>query len=328
MTTLFVATTGGHLEQLHQFADRIPTDDAALWITFDNEQSRSLLAGRDVRFVDYVGVRDVRSVLRCVADARRLQRRRPITRAFSTGSAIAVGYLPYLARRGVECHYIESAARVSSPSLTGRLLQRARGVRTYTQYPKWAVGRWSYIGSVFDVYRAEAVARVPGDAVRVVVTVGTATEFPFRGLFDALVPLLAADGPLARALGKPIEVLWQTGGTSTEGLGIESTPFLPASDLVAALSTADIVVCHAGTGSALGALTAGLYPLLVPRRVQRGEAGDDHQQELAEELHRRNLGSYRDPVDITVQDLLDTLATTIRQVQAPPPMLLNGDSGR
>ena len=68
------------------------------------------------------------------AAARSLYRRRRPTRAVSTGSGIALGYLPYLAARGVECHYIESAARVSGPSLTGRILRRVPRVRTYTQY--------------------------------------------------------------------------------------------------------------------------------------------------------------------------------------------------
>lgn len=323
MTTLFVATTGGHLDQLHHFAGRLP-DDESFWITFDNAQSRSLLAGRDVRFVDYVGVRDLPSVLRCVADAHRLRGGRPITRAVSTGSAIAVGYLPYLASRGVDCHYIESAARVSSPSLTGRLLQRAPRVKTYTQYPQWAGRRWSYVGSVFDAYEPEPATNTGSGTgtVRVVVTVGTATEFTFRRLFDRLWPLLAEDGPVATALGRPVEVLWQTGGTPTEGLPITATPFLPASELAAAVAAADIVVSHAGTGSALAALNARKYPLLAPRLQREGEAGDDHQHELADELRRRGLAACRDASEIGVDDLLGTMTTAIRRVAAPPPMLL------
>ena len=132
MTTLFVATTGGHLTQLDSLASRIPPNGAphedAVWVTHANEQSRSMLAGREVEFVPYVGVRNVPDVLRCIPYARRLMKRRKVTRAVSTGSGIALGYLPYLAARGVECHYIESATRVSGPSLTGRVLQWVPGV--------------------------------------------------------------------------------------------------------------------------------------------------------------------------------------------------------
>src|SRR5215831_15416132 len=98
MTTLFVATTGGHLTQLCELASRIPSwggpDEQAVWVTHANEQSRSMLAERDVEFVPYVGVRDVADVLRCVPYAHRLWKRRKLTRAVSTGSGIALGYLP------------------------------------------------------------------------------------------------------------------------------------------------------------------------------------------------------------------------------------------
>ncbi|HEX2297736.1 MAG TPA: glycosyltransferase family 28, partial [Pseudonocardiaceae bacterium] len=123
MTTLFLATIGGHLTQLTELAKRVPSDGASVWVTNANEQSTSMLAGQDVQFVRYVGVRSVAGVLRCVPAARRLMNSRKLTRAVSTGSAIALGYLPYLAARGVECHYIESATRVRGPSLTGRILQ-------------------------------------------------------------------------------------------------------------------------------------------------------------------------------------------------------------
>ena len=100
----------------------------------------------------------------CCAPTRCYRRRRP-TRAVSTGSGIALGYLPYLAARGVECHYIESAARVSGPSLTGRILRWVPRVRTYTQYRHWSDAHWHYGGSGFDAFEpvpAATAARRPG----------------------------------------------------------------------------------------------------------------------------------------------------------------------
>lgn len=317
MTTMFLATTGGHLDQLDDLAARIPADGDSLWVTHANEQSASLLAGRTVAFVPYVRVRNVGDVARCVPTAHRLWRERGVTRVVSTGSGIALGYLPYLAARGVECHYIESAARVSSPSLTGRLLQWTPRVHRYTQYPSWADSRWTYTGSVFDSYRATETAHRPSGVIRVVVTVGTAAEFPFDRLIERLVPLLVADGELAAATGLPVEVLWQTGCTPTAGLPVSTTPFLGAAELAAALRNADIVISHAGTGSALGALDVGRRPLLTPRSARRGEAGDDHQLELAAELQRRGLAIRRDPGEVTVQDLLATLETTVARCSSP-----------
>jgi UDP-N-acetylglucosamine transferase subunit ALG13 len=275
-----------------------------------------------VEFVPYVGVRSVPDVLRCIPYARRLMERRKLTRAVSTGSGIALGYLPYLASRGVECHYIESATRVSGPSLTGRVLQWVPRVRTYTQYPSWSDRWWGYAGSVFDGYEPAVVARAPDAVVRVVVTVGAASQYPFRRLFEHLAPLLAPDGALAQATGMPVQVLWQTGETQVGDLPIQATPVLPAAELAAELGRADVVISHAGTGSALATLDAGRYPILAIRDSARGEQVDNHQYELATELAHRGLAMRRDANSITIEDMLATLGIAIRHSSMLPPYLL------
>lgn len=322
MTTLFVATTGGHLEQLDALAERIPADGPALWVTHENDQSRSLLSERDVEFVPYVRVRNVRDVAACVPTAHCLWRQWSVTRAVSTGSGIALGYLPYLASRGVSCHYVESAARVSGPSRTGRVLECTPRIHRYTQYPHWAGPRWHYRGSVFDSYEPEDALRPVGPVIRVVVTVGTAAEFPFRRLIDRLAPLLVPDGHLATVTGRPVQVLWQTGCTPTDHLPIDAVSFVPADSLGAAIADADLVVSHAGAGSALTALSAGRRPLLASRAADLGEAGDDHQWQLADELQRRGLAVHVPPTKITIDDLRDALGAAVRRSAAPTPFEL------
>jgi UDP-N-acetylglucosamine--N-acetylmuramyl-(pentapeptide) pyrophosphoryl-undecaprenol N-acetylglucosamine transferase len=322
MTTLFVATTGGHLAQLAELADRLPVTGASVWVTHENEQSRSLLAGRDVTYVPYMGPRSVTGVLRALPGACGLHRRRRITRAYSTGSGLALAYLPYLTARGVRCHYIESAARVVGPSLTGRILRQVPGVFTYTQYPRWSDGRWRYGGSVLDRYRAVPAGRGLGNPVRVVVTVGTATDYPFRRLLTRLHQLLVSDGELEWRTGRPVTVLWQTGGTAVADLPLTATPFLPVQDLSRALREADIVVSHAGAGSALAVLGAGRFPVLVPRRRRFGEAVDDHQEELASELARRGLGIHADADDVTVDQLLTTATRAVLRDESAPAFTL------
>ncbi len=328
MTTLFVATTGGHLAQLDGLSRRIPADpDGAVWVTHANAQSTSLLADRDVEYVPYIGFHSVPGVLKAVPHAHKLLRERGITRAVSTGSGIALAYLPYLASRGVECHYIESAARVTGASSTGRLLRTMPRVHTHTQYPHWTDPGWHYGGSSFDVYRPEKLDRPRelGDVVRVVVTVGTAAEFPFRRLIEPLATLLGEDGPLSKAIERPVEVLWQTGCTPVDGLDITPRPFLPAAELGAALAQADFVIAHAGTGSALAVLDGGRFPLLALRKERFGEAGDDHQQDLAAELARRGLSAtIADPAELTVDDLLATLGSSVVKTDTPPPFRLDG----
>jgi UDP-N-acetylglucosamine transferase subunit ALG13 len=195
-------------------------------------------------------------------------------------------------------------------------------VRTYTQYQSWADHRWSYAGSVFDGYETTAMSREPDALVRVVVTVGAATQYPFRRLFEHLVPLLAPDGELSNVTRLPVEVLWQTADTPVDDLPIHATPALPAAELGAALSKADIVISHAGTGSALAALNAGRYPILAIRDPTRGEQVDDHQQQLATELARRGLAMPRDAQAITIDDMIEVLDISVRRTTSPPPFEL------
>lgn len=318
MTTLFLATTGGHLEQLVSLAERVPVDGPVVWVTHENDQSRSLLSGRDTVFVPYVRVGNVCDVAMCLPAAHRLLRETALTRAISTGSGIALGYLPYLTARQVACHYIESAARVTAPSRTGRVLQRMPGIRRYTQYATWSGPRWAYRGSVFDSYEPDGAPRPLGGVVRVVVTVGTAAEFPFGRLIEQLAPLLSPGGELATATGLPVDVLWQTGCSPTAHLDLDARPFLSGSELAEAIARADLVVSHAGVGSALTALSAGRRPVLAARSAALGEAGDDHQLQLAGELDRRGLAIHRPPEHLTVTDLVDGLGAGVRRSASVP----------
>ena len=149
-------------------------------MTHANEQSTSLLAGRDVQYIPYVGVRDVPGVLRCVLRAARAATgavARPGRSRPAPGSRSA--YLPYLAARGVECHYIESAARVGGPSLTGRILRRVPRVRTYTQYRHWSGRALALRRQRLRRLRAGGRGRArSATGCSVVVTVGTARGVP------------------------------------------------------------------------------------------------------------------------------------------------------
>jgi len=323
MATLFVATAGGHLTQLVDIAQRLPADvdDVAVWATNENAQSRSLLEGKNVVFVPEVGTRDVRGAVRSQPLAFRLHRKWNFSRAISTGSALAVGYLPYLAVRGVDVHYIESATRLTGPSVTGRLLSAAPGIRLYTQYEHLAKGRWHYAGCVFDRFVATKQFETP-KIRRAVVAVGTMDDYAFRRFFDALGPILRPGGLLERAQGSPVETLWQTGCTPTDGLGIDANPWVAAAELDAALGQADVVISHAGTGSALTTLTAGRLPILIPRDHSRGEIGDGHQPLLARELDKRGIALHREPETVTVDDLLEAAAYRVESSPSPVPFKL------
>ncbi len=275
------------------------------WVTNDAPQSRSLLAGEQVHWVNPVFPRDRRAALSNVAPAARLLSSRRYSAVISTGSGVALSFLPLARLRNISTHYIESFTRLNEPSLTGRLLARVPGLRVYTQHESWAGERWRFSGSVFDEFAVEE-RRETSKLARMVVTLGQ-NPYGFRRLLESLLAVLPDD----------VDVVWQTGATDVAGLPIESRPILPAHELAAEILRADVVVAHAGIGSALAVLTAGKIPVLVPRLFAQGEQVDDHQEHVADELERRGLA-----IAASVEALdLATLrrASTLRVVRTQCP---------
>ena len=317
-TTLFVASTGGHLEELIRLAARLsPRVEQSRWVTFDDPQSRSLLAGDNVTFARYVAPRDYRSAAANLGTAHRLLRSGRYARVVSTGSGIALPFFLAARLEGISSHYIESAARASGPSLTGRLLGRLPGVQVYAQYPAWAGARWRYRGSLFDDYEPAPLVGAPHLARRVVVTLGTMRAYGFRRAVERLHEIL----PEVTAPGA--EVLWQVGNTPTADLDIGSHDRISAAVLRSAMSEADLVVAHAGVGSVLTAMDLGKCPVLLPRRRQHGEHVDDHQQMIATDLGSRGLAVSTEVAELGPHHLRAAMARTVRAGAAAQPFVLD-----
>jgi UDP-N-acetylglucosamine--N-acetylmuramyl-(pentapeptide) pyrophosphoryl-undecaprenol N-acetylglucosamine transferase len=314
MATLLVSSVGGHLTQLHQLVPNLQGIDAdRRWVTFDTPQSRSMLDGEDVIFIDYTSPRDIKNIVRHTSTARCLFRgRHPFSTVVSTGSGIALSFLPIGSLRGASCHYIESFTRSTGPSTTGRILSRMPGISVYTQYPSWAKRPWTYAGSVFDIFRPNATVDDVAEIRRAVVTVGTMEDYQFRRLIDRALAVLPASA----------EVLWQVGCTSISDLPIVGHRQLPAHELQAAIASADVVIAHAGCGSSVAALEAGKKPVLVPRREAYGENIDDHQVLLAAELSRRDLAIARSVEDLTTDDLRLAARSSVAVVSPGEPFQL------
>jgi UDP-N-acetylglucosamine--N-acetylmuramyl-(pentapeptide) pyrophosphoryl-undecaprenol N-acetylglucosamine transferase len=308
--TLLVASGGGHLTQLIALASRIADLGTTTWVTFDSPQSRSLLSEQDVEFVRYLAPRDYRSLITNVPRAIAILRSRRPTRIVSTGAGIALAYLPLARWIGASAHYIESATRVDGPSRTGELLQHARRVRLHTQHHQLADDRWTYVGSVFDGF--EPAADQGTELIRVVVALGTMEIYGFRRLVDRLVEILPAD----------CEVTWQVGCTDVSGLDIEAREIIPAKELHSAMAVADLVVAHAGTGTALSCLKVGQKPLLVPRSAHHGEHVDDHQQQTARYLEARGLATIETVESLDRDALVAAAAGRVRTVADPAPIIL------
>ncbi|GAA5021895.1 glycosyltransferase [Terrabacter aeriphilus] len=279
---------------------------AVEWATFDDPQSRSLLAGETVHHVRYIAPRDLAATLSVGRDALRIVRRGRFDLVVSTGSAIAVPFLGAARALGRTSHYVESAARSQGPSVTGRIVSRIPGVRLHTQYSGWSGRRWQPGVSLFDAYVAEDVSEPRSRARRVVVTLGTMRTYEFRSAVDALL------ATLPEVLAPDAEVLWQVGCTDVSDLPIVARSSVPADEMRQAVETADLVIAHAGVGSALSALDAGLCPVLLPRRAARGEHVDDHQLYIAQALADRSIAVSCGSEELTVEHLSRAMRTAVR----------------
>src|ERR1700712_748649 len=206
-SVLLVCSSGGHMKQLFTLANRfgIPAEDQ-FWITSQDGQSRTLLADRRGVWAPVTAPRDGRNILRTRIIASRVMAQQHFDYAVSTGSSPAVAVLPVAVKKGIATHYIESAARASGPSMSGRLIARNSRIPTYTQYPTWADERWRYRGSIFDEY-VPGENRPAREIKRAVISVGTQDGYPFDRLYASLIPLLRDCS----------EVLWQTGAQDVSG---------------------------------------------------------------------------------------------------------------
>lgn len=291
---LWVVSSGGHLVQALRIEKAIGENLDSLWITFDTQQARSVLADRRHGFVRYIAPRDISGAIRAAHTIRRHAASEVFDVVASTGAAIAAIALPMVAMRGQRTVYIESIARSAGPSITGRVLDLAPHVHTYTQYRTWSNSRWPYSGTILDAWETRAAPSQTKRPSRILVTLGTIRPYRFDKAVDAVLSCLTPGD----------EVTWQLGATERQDLPGTVHSELSFEHLNSLAASADIVITHAGVGSILMALDAGKVPVLAVRDRSRSEHIDDHQRGIAELMSSRQLATIlnleaptREPLD-------------------------------
>ena len=96
---------------------------------------------------------------------------------------------------------------------------------------------------------------------------------------------------------------------------------VPAREIEQAMREADVVIAHAGTGTALTSLRMGKRPILVPRDSTFGQHIDDHQFQTASLLDNMGLALSRKVDDLQQNDLLE--AASYKVVRTDKPRLLH-----
>lgn len=292
---LLVASTGGHLAQLHRMTESVPPSLDSKWVTFESPQSQSLLLGKRVEYVDYIPPRGWKQIWKASRVIRRVLQEEGFDVVVSTGAGIALASHPLLAVAGKSPVYIESVSRIAGPSMSGRILERLPGVTRFSQH-RWGADRkgWSHEFSVLDTFTpANSHPRAMG-VKRFFVTLGTIKPYEFGALVEAL----------DKNLPSKAEIVWQLGATTTRPSRGVVHEQLEGHAFQREVETADVVISHSGVGTLMSLIESGAEVIAVPRRAARDEHVDDHQLQIAREFSRRGLLMCLEVSEITPQALM------------------------
>ena len=208
------------------------------------------------------------------AEAARLDRSRDV-RALRLGRSAV----------GVKVFYIESVTRIEGPSLTCRLVRRSPTASTCSGPSCSRVRGSIYVGSVFP------------------------HDLRHRRLEQS--PSTASCG---RSTGcREEDLVVQHGASAVRPRHAECVDFLDYDEFVGPHRQARVVVTHAGVGSVMTALAHGRRPLVVPRRVDFGEAVDDHQLTFARRADELGLVTL-------VEDVSDLAAISAYEADTWPQL--------
>jgi UDP-N-acetylglucosamine:LPS N-acetylglucosamine transferase len=131
---LLVASSGGHLAQLVAL-EPWWMPHPRRWVTFNDLQARSLLAGEEVTWAYGPTTRSIRNLLRNTVLAARVLRRDRPKLIVSTGAGVAVPFLVLGWLIGVPTVFIEVYDRVDMPTLSGRMVRPFASLM-FVQWPE------------------------------------------------------------------------------------------------------------------------------------------------------------------------------------------------
>ncbi|WP_146070532.1 glycosyltransferase [Arthrobacter sp. 08Y14] len=279
---VLVASTGGHLAQLHRLAPKLDISADPLWVTFENEQSKSLLRReKNVMFLPYIASRDWRTALRSVGPLQTEFRKGHYDMVFSTGAALAVpAFIAASTTAGMRRYYLESVSRFDGPSLSGRIVSAIPGTQVYTQHAEWSSKKWKQGPCVLDDYTliSNEIFVPKNRRLKIFVTLGTIRPYRFDRAVDAIVKQFGEH-----------DIVWQLGVTNRGDLPGYATAMMDAFQFDSQVERADVVITHAGVGSAMRIMDLGKTPIMVTRSKDHGEHVDNHQNQITRELTRRGL---------------------------------------
>src|SRR5699024_1292182 len=134
------------------------------------------------------------------------------------------------------------------------------------------------------------------------VTLGTIQGYRFDSLIEAVL-----NSGLANE-----ETVWQLGDTPVDNLTGTSHITVSEEAFMRYALEADVVVSHAGVVTLLILLDAGIRPILVVRRRERGEYVDNHQAQIAHLAKHKNIASVHEATQLTEEHIRNAAGWKVR----------------
>ncbi|HYM39084.1 MAG TPA: glycosyltransferase [Thermoplasmata archaeon] len=175
---------------------------------------------------------------------------------------------------GIPVVFMESLARVSGPSLTGRIIRHWCDL-TIVPWPSLRAA-YPHAIVVTPPMRGDGARSRPPTNPSIIVLTGT-SERGFNRLLRELDCLIEQDKLSPR-------VFAQIGDSTYRPRNYRSERYIPHDQLLQQIRNCDLVITHDGAGSIGDALRAGKPTIVVPRRSDIGELIYHSDLELANHL--------------------------------------------
>jgi UDP-N-acetylglucosamine transferase subunit ALG13 len=273
-TVHLVASGGGHLELLNAVRGAF-AGCRRVWVVDAPRADRLRHQGERVHALPQYDRHPLRGkLLQNAALSLALVLRERPKLVISSGAGGTVPFSCFARLLGAKLVFIETMARVTAPSASGRVLSRLAS-DVLVQWPE-AVGAYPGARLCRPALLEAVRPGEPSPGRGTFVAVGTHTQ-PFDRLLR-LVDRAAADGLLPRP------IVAQVGASSYRPRSCRARVRMSPDEVELAMHRSRYVICHAGSGLVSAALRAGRRPLVLPRLFVHGEHFNDHQEELAEKL--------------------------------------------
>lgn len=277
MPVVLAASGGGHLDLLVRIR-RAFDDHERIWLTAPGRRADELRAeGERVETVSPLDRTRLSPAnpSRSALLALRLRPRVVVT----SGAGMVLPFVQAARMLGARTLFVETMARVTSPSASGYLLA-GMASESFVQWPELlAFYPWATVCRPAMLELGSGRPR--SERAGTFVAVGTHHE-PFDRLL-ALVDEAAAAGLL------PEPVIAQSGASGYRPRSFEAQPWMDPAQFRERIQSARTVIGHAGSGLIAAALATGARPLVLARRRDRGEHVDDHQLQLTGKLDQLGL---------------------------------------